>query len=139
MSVKRTATGLGDLTGIAESLLRSFPGERIFVIKGEMGAGKTTFIKELCNCLEVSQKVTSPTFAIVNEYTSGSDEPVYHFDFYRVKRLSEIFDLGYEEYFFSGYYCFIEWPEIAEELLPENSVYVTIDWEKESGSRTFVY
>lgn len=99
-----------------------------------MGAGKTTFIKAVCEVLGVVDVVTSPTFAIVNEYTSGNGEPVYHFDFYRIKKLEEVFDMGYEDYFYSGSLCFIEWPELIEEVLPEDTVRITIT-EEEDGSR----
>jgi tRNA threonylcarbamoyladenosine biosynthesis protein TsaE len=100
-----------------------------------MGAGKTTFIKALCECLGVTEDViTSPTFAIVNEYRSESEELIYHFDFYRVKKLEEAYDMGYEDYFYSGALCFIEWPELIEELLPLDAVKVSIE-EKEDGSR----
>jgi tRNA threonylcarbamoyladenosine biosynthesis protein TsaE len=92
-----------------------------------MGAGKTTFIKAICEALDVDDVITSPTFAIVNEYTSNKlGEPIYHFDFYRIKKLDEVYDMGYEDYFYSGALCFIEWPELIEELLPEDAVKVTI-------------
>ena len=101
---------------------------KVLAFYGEMGAGKTTFIKALCRHIGVNDEVTSPTFAIVNEYKTQEGEIVYHFDFYRIKKKDEIFDFGYEEYFYSGNYCFIEWPEMAEELLPENvlNIYITI-------------
>ena len=91
-----------------------------------MGAGKTTFIKALCNCLEVKDVVQSPTFSIINEYKTRLGESVFHFDFYRIKNLEEVFDIGYEEFFYSGCYCFIEWPDRIEAILPENTVKVTI-------------
>jgi tRNA threonylcarbamoyladenosine biosynthesis protein TsaE len=100
-----------------------------------MGAGKTTFIKAVCEELGVNDVITSPTFAIVNEYRSDiADELIYHFDFYRIKKLSEVYDMGYEDYFFSGALCFIEWPELVEELLPGDAVKVKIE-EQEDGSR----
>jgi tRNA threonylcarbamoyladenosine biosynthesis protein TsaE len=104
----------------------SGPG-RLFAIYGEMGAGKTTLIQELCRVLLVSDHVTSPTFNILNEYASASGEPVYHFDFYRIKTESEAYDLGYEDYFFSGHYCFIEWPERVQKLLPDACIRVHIE------------
>ncbi|MBQ0074390.1 MAG: tRNA (adenosine(37)-N6)-threonylcarbamoyltransferase complex ATPase subunit type 1 TsaE [Prevotella sp.] len=91
-----------------------------------MGAGKTTFIKAICEELGVTDVITSPTFAIVNEYTDGDDAPVYHFDFYRIKKMEELYDMGADDYFYSGNRCFMEWPEIVEEALPEDIVKVTI-------------
>ena len=99
----------------------------VFAFYGKMGAGKTTFVKALCTELGVEDVITSPTFAIVNEYTDGKGEPIYHFDFYRIKKLEEVYDMGYEDYFYSGAPCFIEWPELIEELLPEDTVRVTIE------------
>jgi tRNA threonylcarbamoyladenosine biosynthesis protein TsaE len=99
-----------------------------------MGAGKTTFIKALCEELGVTDVVTSPTFAIVNEY-QASDRPIFHFDFYRIKKLEEVYDMGYEDYFYSDALCFIEWPELIEEVLPAKAVKVTIT-EKADGTRT---
>ena len=109
---------------------------RIFAFYGKMGAGKTTFIKAICEELGVSDVITSPTFAIVNEYT-GSEGPIYHFDFYRIKKLEEVYDMGFEDYFYSGALCFIEWPELIEEILPEDAVKVTIT-ENADGSRTII-
>ena len=100
-----------------------------------MGAGKTTFIKAVCTLLGVTDNITSPTFAIVNEYRSDiAGELIYHFDFYRIKKLEEVYDLGYEDYFYSGAVCFIEWPELIEELLPGNTIKVTIE-EEADGAR----
>ena len=110
------------------------PGD-IVLLHGEMGAGKTTFIKAVCEELGVTDTVTSPTFAIVNEYRSDTTgELIYHFDFYRIKKLEEVYDMGYEDYFYCGAVCFIEWPELIEELLPGDAVKVTIE-ERESGER----
>ena len=106
-----------------------------FAFYGQMGAGKTTFVKAVCECLGVEDVINSPTFAIVNEYRSGSGELIYHFDFYRIKKLEEVYDMGYEDYFYSGALCFIEWPELIEELLPADAVKVSIV-EAEDGSRT---
>ena len=111
---------------------------RVFAFYGAMGAGKTTFIKAVCEALSVDDVITSPTFAIVNEYTIGEPlrdfDRVFHFDFYRIKKLSEVYDLGYEEYFYSGAPCFIEWPELIEPLLPTEALRVTIE-EQSDGTR----
>ncbi len=107
----------------------------IFAFYGKMGSGKTTFIKAICEELGVEDVITSPTFAIVNEYhTATADEVIYHFDFYRIKKTEEIYDMGYEEYFYSGDVCFIEWPELIEDLLPDDAVRVSIH-EIEDGKR----
>nr|WP_068889699.1 tRNA (adenosine(37)-N6)-threonylcarbamoyltransferase complex ATPase subunit type 1 TsaE [Pedobacter panaciterrae] len=116
---------LSDLDKAAISLLDFAGTEKIFVFEGDMGAGKTTFIKALAKALGVKELVSSPTFSIVNEY-EGKGKTFYHFDFYRIKNLQEAYDIGYEEYFFSGNTCFIEWPEKVEELLPEHYIKVEI-------------
>ena len=123
-----------------EDAAREFIGEMgddtVFAFYGKMGAGKTTFIKALCKLLGVEDEVNSPTFAIINEYRSQTTaELIYHFDFYRIKKLEEVYDLGYEDYFYSGALCFIEWPELVEELLPSDAKKVTIT-ENSDGSRT---
>ena len=125
--------GVAELHDVARNLLTSFSEERFFAFFGKMGVGKTTLIKEMCAVLGVEDVVCSPTFAIVNEYSTAFDEPVYHFDFYRLKSLAEAYDIGYEEYFYSGCYCFTEWTEKVEELLPEH--YVRVDMEEENGIR----
>ena len=124
-----------DLLPAAKQFVDEMGENRIFAFYGKMGAGKTTFIKAICETLGVKDVVASPTFAIVNEYADASGRPVYHFDFYRIKNLREAFDIGCEEYFYSGYPCFIEWPELVEELLPENTVSVRIEV-SEDGLRT---
>lgn len=116
------ASSVADLDPIACQVIDLFSGKRVFALYGQMGVGKTTFVKYLCKNLGVADVVSSPTFSIVNEYAQGETKGIYHFDFYRIKKLEEVFDLGYEEYFFSGQYCFIEWPEKIETLLPENSI-----------------
>ena len=121
------------LPEVARKLLGEFQDDRFFAFFGKMGVGKTTLIKEICAELGVNDNVCSPTFAIVNEYTDGAGEPVYHFDFYRMKSVAEAYDIGYEEYFYSGFYCFTEWTEKVEELLPER--YVRVDIEEENGNR----
>lgn len=108
---------------------------KVFAFYGKMGAGKTTFIKAVCEELGVEDVITSPTFAIVNEYRSATTGGlVYHFDFYRIKKLEEVYDMGYEDYFYSGALCFLEWPELIEEILPGDAVKVTIT-ETENGCR----
>jgi len=109
---------LSEIDAAAGRFLEAYGKQRIFAFYGGMGIGKTTFIKALCRRLGVTDQVSSPTFALINEYGCGNGTLIHHFDFYRIEDRSEIFDLGYEDYFFSGSYCFIEWPEIAEELLP---------------------
>ena len=121
------------LPQVAHSLLTTFPDERFFAFFGKMGVGKTTLIKELCAELGVEDNVCSPTFAIVNEYSDRDNRPVYHFDFYRMKNLSEAYDIGYEEYFYSGDFCFTEWTEKIEELLPDH--YVRVEITETNGTR----
>jgi len=126
---------LSDLNIVADKFLHLMKGKKVFAFFGPMGVGKTTFIKALCNELGVIEIVTSPTFALINEYQTGSNDIVYHFDFYRIEKIEEVYDFGYEDYFYSGNYCFIEWPEKVAELLPEDVVYVNIV-ENSDGSRT---
>jgi tRNA threonylcarbamoyladenosine biosynthesis protein TsaE len=118
-----------ELLPAARQLLGAYPGSRIFAIYGKMGAGKTTFIKALCQDLGVDDIVQSPTFALVNVYKTREGRPVYHFDFYRISRTDEVLDIGYEEYLFSGEYCFIEWPELIGSLLPSDTVRISISGE----------
>lgn len=119
----------------AREFIAAMGDNTVFALYGKMGAGKTTFIKALCQELGVEDVVTSPTFAVINEYRSDiAGELIYHFDFYRIKKLEEVYDMVYEDYFYSGALCFIEWPELVEELLPGNTIKVTIE-ELEDGSR----
>ena len=119
----------------AREFIAAMGDNTVFALYGKMGAGKTTFVKALCQELGVEDVVTSPTFAVINEYRSDiAGELIYHFDFYRIKKLEEVYDMGYEDYFYSGALGFIEWPELVEELLPGNTVKVTIE-ELEDGSR----
>ena len=139
----------------ARQFIENIGDRRVFAFYGKMGAGKTTFVKAICEELGVEDVITSPTFAIVNEYSlppapshwrGCSDAPevsssggrlegaLYHFDFYRIKKIEEVYDMGYEEYFYSGALCFIEWPELIEPLLPEDAVRVTIE-EQTDGTR----
>ena len=124
--MKFQALSIVDLTTISKEILENFKTQRIFAFYGSMGAGKTTLIKEFCKALNVNDNVTSPTFAIVNQYTDNNRTPIFHFDFYRIKKISEAFDLGYEDYFYGGNYCFIEWPELIEEILPSSFVKINI-------------
>ena len=116
-----------NLPAASKELLKIAGDCRIFAFYGAMGAGKTTIIKSICKSLGAVDLVTSPTFTIVNEYKINAGESIYHFDFYRIKKLEEIFDFGVEEYFASGSYCFLEWPELAEEALPDGIVRIKID------------
>jgi tRNA threonylcarbamoyladenosine biosynthesis protein TsaE len=118
-------TSINELNSVAQELLAFANGEKFFIFEGEMAAGKTTLIKEFCAVLGVDDIVSSPTFSIVNEY-KGKDGPVFHFDFYRLKNIQEAYDIGYEEYFYNGQYCLVEWPSKVEELLPEKYVKVEI-------------
>ncbi|MBR4659998.1 MAG: tRNA (adenosine(37)-N6)-threonylcarbamoyltransferase complex ATPase subunit type 1 TsaE [Bacteroidales bacterium] len=121
-----TIAGTEGLQKAAREFLEAVGDNRIIAFYGQMGAGKTTFITALCRELGVSEAVTSPTFTIVNEYLDGGGESVFHFDFYRIKRLAEAVDIGLFEYFDSGCFCLMEWPEMIEELLPEETLKVQI-------------
>ncbi|MBO4557225.1 MAG: tRNA (adenosine(37)-N6)-threonylcarbamoyltransferase complex ATPase subunit type 1 TsaE [Bacteroidales bacterium] len=125
--MKEIICKLDDLAAAASEFLEAVGDERLIAFQGHLGAGKTTFIKALCEALGVEDNVCSPTFTIVNEYRAASGEPVYHFDFYRIDSLKEASDLGLEEYFYSGCFCFMEWPEKVAELLPEDTVEVRIE------------
>ena len=131
---------LENIRKAAKSFINEIGDRKVFAFYGKMGAGKTTFIKAICEELGVEDVITSPTFAIINEYTPHSPlltphSPIFHFDFYRIKKLEEVYDMGYEDYFYSGALCFIEWPELIEEVLPEDAVKVTIT-EQADGTRT---
>lgn len=116
-----------NLEDAAKEFVRAMGDNTVFAFYGKMGAGKTTFIKAVCKVLGVEDEVNSPTFAIVNEYRSATTaELIYHFDFYRIKKIEEVYDLGYEDYFYSGAICFIEWPELAEDVLPSDTVRIRI-------------
>ena len=131
---------LEEIGAVAEEFVRlAMQEDTVFAFNGQMGAGKTTFIKALCEALGVSETVTSPTFSIVNEYRSDeTGELIYHFDFYRIKKLDEAYDMGCEDYFYSGAVCFIEWPELVEDLLPGNTVWVDFRV-NDDESRTIVW
>lgn len=141
-------TSLDNIADTARQFITTLGDARVLAFYGEMGAGKTTFIKALCEQLGVEDVITSPTFAIVNEYTAGDgagnevgiepDSPIYHFDFYRIKKLEEVYDMGYEDYFYSGNLCLMEWPELIEELLPDDALRITIS-EEPDGTRTITF
>ena len=129
-------SSLDNIHEAARQFIAAMEDNTVFAFYGKMGAGKTTFIKAVCEELGVTDVINSPTFAIVNEYRSDTTgELIYHFDFYRIKKLEEVYDMGYEDYFYSGALCFIEWPELVEELLPGDAVTVRIE-EQPDGSRT---
>ncbi len=116
-----------ELEQIALEILGLCGKKRVFTFSGGLGSGKTTFIKYICRELGVNEQVSSPTFALVNEYVGANNLKIYHFDFYRIKNVQEAYDMGYEEYFYSGNYCFIEWPELIEELIPIDAIKVKIE------------
>jgi len=128
-----TSLNTDDLDIIAEQLLENHAEANIFAFYGKMGAGKTTFIKSICKKLNVTDEVVSPSFCILNEYKSKNNTLIYHFDFYRIKNILEFFDLGFEEYFHKGSYCFIEWPEKIESFIPQR--YVAVIIEEKKGKR----
>lgn len=129
-------SSLSDLPEVAEAVIESFGKRTVVVFRGEMGAGKTTLIREIVAQLGATDNVTSPTFAIVNQYAADKRRPIYHFDFYRINDIREAYDFGYEEYFYSGDLCLVEWPEKIEELLPDHVMTVRITADSEEG-RTF--
>lgn len=126
------------LDGIADAarqFVDAMGENKVFAMFGPMGVGKTTFVKAVCEILGVEDTITSPTFAIVNEYRTNTGDQIFHFDFYRIRKVEEVYDMGYEDYVYSGAVCFLEWPELIEELLPEDTVRVTLS-EEEDGTRT---
>ena len=134
---------LDNIRASAREFIQHMGEARVFAFYGKMGAGKTTFVKAICEELGVEDVITSPTFAIINEYSIDNHDVqrstfnvqrIYHFDFYRIKKLEEVYDMGYEDYFYSGALCFIEWPELIEEILPDDAVRVSII-EQQDGSR----
>lgn len=129
-----TIKSLDTIHEAAKVFVKEMGEGKVFAFYGKMGAGKTTFIKALCEVLGVEDVITSPTFDIINEYTDGKGDPIYHFDFYRIKKLEEVYDMGYEDYFYSGNLCLLEWPELIEDILPENVIKVTIE-EQPDGTR----
>ncbi len=135
MTEEFRATSVSDLKPVCEYLKALTSENRIVLFSGEMGAGKTTLIKQFCKHLGIDDEVSSPTFSLVNEYASAIG-PVYHFDLYRIRSEEELFDIGYEDYFFSGYLCLVEWPEMASGLIPEEHVMVNI--RVTDGHRTII-
>ena len=130
---------LKDIDAAARAFVDDMAGRRLFAFYGPMGAGKTTFIRAVCEALGTTDVVTSPTFAIINEYNTHSGRPIYHFDFYRIRRLAEVYDIGYEDYFYgSDGICLMEWPELVEPLLPPETVRVTIAVQPD-GTRSIDY
>lgn len=126
---------LDGITDAARQFVDAMGENKVFAMFGPMGVGKTTFVKAVCEILGVEDTITSPTFAIVNEYRTNTGDQIFHFDFYRIRKVEEVYDMGYEDYVYSGAVCFLEWPELIEELLPEDAVRVTLS-EEEDGTRT---
>lgn len=135
MCLKVVCTDIAELPEIAALILNTFSEKRIFILKGELGSGKTTLIKAICSLLKVDDLTNSPSFSIVNEYHTKNGSMIYHFDFYRIENIKEVYDIGYEEYFYSGNYCFVEWPEIAEKILPPGHIEIGIEIQEDKKTR----
>lgn len=133
LSIK--VNSIDELPNAAAKILHFAGDYKVFAFEGKMGAGKTTLISAICSVLNVIDEASSPTFSIVNEYLTDTDESIFHFDFYRIKKLEEVFDIGFEEYIYTDSYCFMEWPELISDLLPEKYVSVKIS-ENDEGIRT---
>ena len=130
---------IDDLPVIARTLLEKYKDNRIFALRGSMGAGKTTFMQAVAKELSCSDIVSSPTFSIVNEYSTADNTRIYHFDFYRIKNIQEAINIGIDEYLYSGEYCFIEWAENIEELLPQETINIYITVNERDLSREFLF
>jgi tRNA threonylcarbamoyladenosine biosynthesis protein TsaE len=130
---------ISELHGAARQILDFYPDARIFALQGNLGSGKTTLIKAFCELLNVTDIVTSPSFSIINEYHSVPGDLVYHFDFYRIRKIEEVMDIGYEEYIYSDSFCFMEWPEKISELLPPDFVYISITAKQQDDSRVITF
>jgi tRNA threonylcarbamoyladenosine biosynthesis protein TsaE len=130
---------LDELAVAAKTFIEHIGDRNVFALYGKMGVGKTTFVKAICEAMGVTDVINSPTFSIVNEYVvESSGDKIFHFDFYRINKVEEAYDFGYEEYFYSSSLCFIEWPELVEELLPENAVKVTLT-KNENEERSIIF
>ncbi|MDR0558641.1 MAG: tRNA (adenosine(37)-N6)-threonylcarbamoyltransferase complex ATPase subunit type 1 TsaE [Prevotellaceae bacterium] len=129
MTFETTLENIGD---VARKIIQKIENKRIIALYGKMGAGKTTLIKEICKEMGAKENVTSPTFSLINEYTAHDGIKIYHFDFYRINSISEVFDFGYEEYFYGDGICFIEWSEMIEELLPEDALRIYVNVRNDS-------
>lgn len=136
--VELRINNLDEISAVAKEFVAALGNRTVVAFYGKMGVGKTTFIKAVCEVLGVTDVINSPTFAIVNEYMSGAREPVYHFDFYRIRRPEEVLDIGFYEYVDSGCLCLMEWPELIEDLLPDETVRVNIT-ENDDKSRTLTF
>ena len=123
---------ISEIDTVAKEFIKKIAPNKHVAFYGQMGVGKTTFIKALCKTLGILETVNSPSFAIINEYNTDFGEPVYHFDFYRIKEIEEAYDFGYEDYFYGSNYCFVEWPEKIEPLIPEHFVKVKIEETKDN-------
>jgi tRNA threonylcarbamoyladenosine biosynthesis protein TsaE len=121
-----TASSLAEINSVANELIIHFAGKKVIAFYGEMGVGKTTLIKALCKAMGVTDVVSSPTYSLVNEYVTSTGSTVFHFDFYRINSIEEVYDMGFEEYFDSGNYCFVEWPEKVAELLPNKVLKIAL-------------
>lgn len=127
MSKKEFIAGKEDLPSLAAEILKSYSDKKIFCLHGDLGAGKTSLIREFCKALDVQDNTGSPTFSLINEYHTIRGDKVYHLDLYRLKNKEELMDLGIEEYLYSGKLCFVEWPELMESMLPNNAVHIYIE------------